>query len=660
MASRSMSRVSQGTNNSSVRTKSRKESRSQSRPQGGKNKIQMSTQVLLMRRGLEGYYHYMEKAGYKFVETGVYCSDQHAEQMLAHVEEVNNVKFEPAVRAELWKCFRYEWFQSYGHDREFVHRGNVPALFLPKLGYREVESGLGYHQLDGDRQRQIVRTKRRYNAHGRGVMVETRQFEVYKREPDMFYVYKDLKKCVKEWSEKNPRTMVREDPREEVLKIRIRAVMESTCAHMMMRQAGVKRQTTLMVALWLLRFFLILMSALMFYLAYVIYADIPRQLVFYYMFGSHQFRAGTSYFIAFWFAHVVINRRHADLRLVRLRKMLVSLERLNESIDDFRLESEDYRIADMEARAKEIAFAAMEAQRAEKQAAALSKPKKRKKKEKTPAEKAEQDMLLAWGGADDMKKGKICLDLAGIDKMIQLSKMRLPDLPDNFRRPGGNRMLIDRHNPTSMNEDEDDYLCVRSTAGNKAELLGITDPPIELIGPRPESRHGSRRTGSYDSRSASRASRSLSRDLPPSRMGSRKETRHDSRKESRKDSRSVRYAEEPEVADESKPLVVRAPSRDERGFPLQSALKQPQRSRSHNEQPKRSGSLPLPQPQQFGRSQSRPEHHAVAVRAQSRPEVSNAAPVARSGRSGSLPEHAQLGRDRSPPALPGELADDVP
>jgi len=43
------------------------------------------------------------------------------------------------------------------------------------------------------------------------------QFERYEREMDIVYEIKDIMTCVLEWEHLDPKTLLRRDPREEVL-----------------------------------------------------------------------------------------------------------------------------------------------------------------------------------------------------------------------------------------------------------------------------------------------------------------------------------------------------------------------------------------------------------------------------------------------------------
>jgi len=77
-----------------------------------------------------------------------------------------------------------------------------------------------YNLVDSERQRQIVRKYVLDEREGRRLV----QLELYERHIDIVYNLIDLQRCIKEWQNRDPRKMIREDPREEVLLMRIRTV----------------------------------------------------------------------------------------------------------------------------------------------------------------------------------------------------------------------------------------------------------------------------------------------------------------------------------------------------------------------------------------------------------------------------------------------------
>jgi hypothetical protein len=203
-----------------------------------------------MRRGCEGYFHYFDKAGYKFIDADRHEEDSEVEEIIARVENHNRIEFKKEVRTQVWKALRYKWFQG-PHEIPFCMRETIPKIYLPKRHFLEVDAMIPFPQLEPDRQRQVQRVLKKTFVGGRKT-VETKQFEVYKREFDMWYEFKDLRRCVDEWQQRNPRTMLREDPREEVLKTRARKIMEQASEELVMRQrtraAGMRLAVVFVIA----------------------------------------------------------------------------------------------------------------------------------------------------------------------------------------------------------------------------------------------------------------------------------------------------------------------------------------------------------------------------------------------------------------------------
>lgn len=409
-----------------------------------------------MRRNAQLYFHYFEKAGYRFMNSG-FISEEKIEEILVAVEEKNRIRFPRDIRVQIWKALRHQWFQGPGHDVPYVMREHMPKLCLPKRHFVQVDANLIYNSLEPDRQRQVRRVIKR-KLEGGAISLETLQFEVYKREFDMWYEYKDLRRCVDEWQQKNPRTMLKEDPREELLKNCARKIMESAGAQLIMRRRAKKSLVRLEWVLFILQMLCLIMSILMFFIAFSRYTASPGGLKWNYTWACVQFRAGVAYFVAFFFVNTVLNRRHGDPKIKLLLSILTSLDRVLEEISDFRVESEALRLVDQVARRKEMEFAQAEAQKAAKKEEAVAQSelferKQRKQRASKEAETEDAD-LKRWLGDDAKNMGKGKLDVKAITNSINESFKSLPELPPNFRRPGGapggNRMLIDRNHITTQ------------------------------------------------------------------------------------------------------------------------------------------------------------------------------------------------------------------
>eukprot|EP00401_Gymnodinium_catenatum_P073146 CAMPEP_0117618894 /NCGR_PEP_ID=MMETSP0784-20121206/86341_1 /TAXON_ID=39447 /ORGANISM="" /LENGTH=589 /DNA_ID=CAMNT_0005422777 /DNA_START=12 /DNA_END=1778 /DNA_ORIENTATION=+ len=575
---------------------SRLPSRASSGKKGG---VKMSTHIVLARFGLEACFPAFEKAGLAWMEPSSKLSDEEAEEWVNRASNVlvasGQESLQLEVRAQLWKALRLAWSHGPGHTVPFVDRHEVARLFLPKLDYKTVDAMIPLKDIEADRHRQIVRkTAKSHATGGRGPTLETQQFEVYRRLPDMWYQYKDLHRCVDEWCRKNPRTMLKEDPREEDLKKRIRDMAEAgTTAQLIERREGVANQRIVSTFILMLRAVCGALACLMFYVGYSRYKDSPRPLMMSFVFGSRQWQSGVMYLVAFWFAHVVYQRRHADSKILRLRRMLVSLERHMEQISNFRVESEAHRLEDQKTQHAEVAFAEADARR-RKNGGPKGKVVERRvpKSQKAPKPARETDAALAMWVPEAAKKVPK-LNPALLWKELEDSYSRFPDADAGFRRKYGDRMQdrIDAARPALLMDDFDEDLCVVANVKSKQVLLGLEAPQtthaivdqtavsrnaggdrkssLQSIKSR-GSRHASRDSGGASQASQNALSRSPSRVrmLVAEQGVEDAAPRQPSRDVGRRDSKKVRVVVEEDTRAE--PLRSRTASTDT-GEPLRAA-----------------------------------------------------------------------------------------
>eukprot|EP00929_Paragymnodinium_shiwhaense_P107272 TRINITY_DN7335_c1_g1_i1.p1 TRINITY_DN7335_c1_g1~~TRINITY_DN7335_c1_g1_i1.p1 ORF type:complete len:927 (-),score=169.80 TRINITY_DN7335_c1_g1_i1:91-2871(-) len=380
MASRSMTRdssVGSGSRRGSrrrtrsrrtrSRTRSGSRSRTGSRPERqtrDPKAPKMSTQVVLAQYGLEEYFPFLDKAGYRFLDTTLRLTDGQVEHMLTHTEEQCGIQFMSDVRMKLWKALRHQWFKGPGHEYQYVAKADVPKLFLPKIDYKQVDSMIPFHELEADRQRQVLRQTRRTQLPSRdGPALETKQFEVYRRESDVYYEYKDIQRSIVEWTKKNPRSMLKEDQREEVLKIRVQQIVESASADLHLRLVATKWHRVVVAMLYVQKGLFFFLFMFMLYLGWDTNRNLPAELVFPFFIASPHTRCSISFLIAFCFTHVVVSRDHADPKVSKFRRMLIALQRLKEMISDFRVDTEKLRMHRTEAKSAEMAFEAEERER---------------------------------------------------------------------------------------------------------------------------------------------------------------------------------------------------------------------------------------------------------------------------------------------------------
>lgn len=402
-------------------------------------KEKMSTQVLLMKAGLEEYYQYFEKAGYKFFEGGAHPSDLETDNILDVTERVRGEPFDFEVRVELWKAIRYQWWRGPGHVHTFIERTQVPRLFLPKLDYKMVDSMIKMSDIDPDRQRQMLRkTKPSGTMAFRGPAVITLQFEVFKRQKDIHYQLKDIERCVDEWQQRNPRIMTREDPREEVLKLRIKK-LEDTAQAIVQERRRVQRQSLMVVRLLQgIRVIAGALAALMFTIAFWRFRNSPSEIAMDFIVGSKQFVAGVNFIITFAWMYSIESRRHPDITQNKMQRLLIKCQQLKDTISDFRVITEEMR-APLEALAPDASVFNYDGKAKEPEKEA-KKPKERSVKtrdlgageqsrKRSRGAKKKDPTLALWCGSDAHKKLKDPVDLLeGVAKTLAESEKRLPEV----------------------------------------------------------------------------------------------------------------------------------------------------------------------------------------------------------------------------------------
>jgi len=392
----------------------------------------LSMRVLLEGVGLGEQFQFFSQAGFSMMDESLHLSDHDVDDMITMVEKKSQHAFPKNIKSALWKAIRMQWSKGPGHDMPFVLASEIPGLFLPKRDGRQMDSDAPLKLLDPDRQRQILRKVIPNRAEGG---VHTLQFEIYRRQKDIFYELKDLQRSVQDWMKSNPRLMIREDPREEAMRLRVRIMMDAASGFLVNRKAQRASRRRMNIFFLLCRLVFLFLALLMYIVGWNRYADTPAQaLRVKFWLGSGQFRAGTAFFLTFWVAFLVADRTREDHMSKRFRTIIIQAERLLEEISSFRVESDSLRMEEHEAVRQMVSaqITADQSRARKQQAHADGKPKRRKKK------KAIDKDLAGWAGnmaADNMAELRL-----RIEKGIEDSFKRLPPLPDDFRRNGGDRM----------------------------------------------------------------------------------------------------------------------------------------------------------------------------------------------------------------------------
>jgi len=382
-------------------------------------------EVVLARHNLDQYTEVFEQAGFKLYDIAKHMSDMEVEAMLAKVERSRRSAIPVHDRIALWKALRHAWHLGPGHHVPFINRAEVPRIFLPKLDFRMMDSETKWADIDPDRARQILR-KRVEKAGPKGIAVQTIQFEVYQRQLDMVYELRDLRTCLNEWQKQNPRRLYKEDSREEVLKARVKHLSDFVGIVLQERRSVMSKSLQLAVVLVVMRVIAVFMIMLMLFTAYYRYRNSPNPLMLSFIIASGQFRSALAFLLVFWFSYAIALRRKDDPLVLRLRAVLISCERLQEQIADFRERTNDLRIAETNNKSSKTTQ--------------VQHRKLHRRKEK----RKEQDdsSVAALQLSSDIANADGVINVKFLMKSLEDSYKKLPPLPEGFERPsaGGDRM----------------------------------------------------------------------------------------------------------------------------------------------------------------------------------------------------------------------------
>lgn len=414
--------------------------------------MKIPVKAMLAKEDLAVYYRFFEAVGITDFDETQRLGDLQVEQILDKVERENGIEFSDEIHVRLWRVFRYAWHRSPKLSRPFRERTEVPEIDLPEPEWKHQDAKVKYAEIEADRQRQIVRkTVRVTNDKTGKVDVSVKQFEVFEREPDVVYMFQDVKRCVEEWERLNPRTMAKEDSREEVMKSKIRAVIERCTSIVAERKQKKLKISRLAQVMQIAQVLFFLAAALMVYLSWFVHQRSPSQLAFAFVTSSTQFLSGMMFFVTSIFAYAGASRRKIDLLTNMLKKVAISCERLTEQLSDFRVTTNAARMTAAEAKSVTVAPPSSGASRkgtknSEGSARRRgSRERTKSKEEKKAAPKMSDDKALGiWVSEIPKRKREIKEQMALIHKGIGASYRKLPEVevdPKNFKRTGGDRMV---------------------------------------------------------------------------------------------------------------------------------------------------------------------------------------------------------------------------
>jgi len=382
-------------------------------------------------------------------DSGFKPTDIQADQLLNDVERQCDTRFTPDVHVQLWKALRHAWFRGPGHVVSFIDQDDIPPIALPTRDYKPKDTQLELAFLDPERQRQVMRTRKRMPAaHGHGPTVEILQFDVYQRQKDSWYEFKDLQQSFFDWQQYNPQEMLREDPREEVFRIRARKTINMCTEAMKERHQAHAAQLMAIRVLTGMQVIAVLLTALMFLAAYTQYKNSPSQVFLSFFLASKQFVAGIAFIVAFAFSWAISQRRRKDPTILRLDRMMASSQRVMGQITEFRTQTDHLRL---EPTTVPLLSQTMKpTQQATTRKAPAPDLKRRKRK------KTKDPTMMLW--APELAKSKDAMTTIRETLSDAYRPGVLDPLPDNFVRNGGERMAKFRgrmgNQLAGLNEDQ--------------------------------------------------------------------------------------------------------------------------------------------------------------------------------------------------------------
>ncbi|KAF4687727.1 hypothetical protein FOZ60_003556 [Perkinsus olseni] len=305
---------------------------------------QVSMRAVLSGIGLEKYFPYFRESGFDLIEANQRQTSREVEDIINTVSKQQRVHIPHEHRAKIWKALRYRWFKSPYHVKNHIHKNEIPKLHLPKKDARPRDAYVDLAKLDSDRQRMVYRqTVSDGNNQARVV-----QFEIYRRQPEIFYKVNGLQRSVETWKRHDPRRMISGDPREEVILLWIKEAKRELAARMGSIRLQIARQRRIAMILRVLRFANLCLSIVSLLTSFIEARKVDGRLFFKTLVSSKNLTAATAYWIAFWLIFAIGRSGGPDSNdhgLKKHQRVYGLARRLDGEITSFRFDTEGKRNA---------------------------------------------------------------------------------------------------------------------------------------------------------------------------------------------------------------------------------------------------------------------------------------------------------------------------
>ncbi|KAF4655794.1 hypothetical protein FOL46_008119, partial [Perkinsus olseni] len=279
---------------------------------------QVSMRAVLSGIGLEKYFPHFRESGEK----------------LSGASEVS---------VKEWSVARLTGFDLIEANQRQTSR-EIPKLHLPKKDARPRDAYVDLAKLDSDRQRMVYRqTVADGNNQARVV-----QFEIYRRQPEIFYKVNGLQRSVETWKRHDPRRMISGDPREEVILLWIKEAKRELAARMGSIRLQIARQRRIAMILRVLRFANLCLSIVSLLTSFIEARKVDGRLFFKTLVSSKNLTAATAYWIAFWLIFAIGRSGGPDNNdhgLKKHQRVYGLARRLDGEITSFRFDTEGKRNA---------------------------------------------------------------------------------------------------------------------------------------------------------------------------------------------------------------------------------------------------------------------------------------------------------------------------
>ncbi|CAD7967587.1 unnamed protein product [Amoebophrya sp. A120] len=298
--------------------------------------------LLLVQEKMGHFTEYFVRAGYDVVDMYKKYTDVEIDFILNTVEKLNEITFEPDDRVTLYKLFRYRYFLAPGISKPLRKLDAIPRIALNKHSARAPDDAdIDMKFLESDRKRQVKRVPMFDEQAGMRMV----QLERYDRELDLVYEIKDIQVCALEFEHYDPKSLLKRDPREEVLLRRMHRADRNVLRRLDFVATRDDRRKKVLENLRygrIIYFYMFLMILFMSLIANINTLGIAG--AFTAMIETTSFVSALAMYLGFLFIYRIAFYFKEGLDTYKLRKMLFVVKRFRSRLLKFRDKTEKERL----------------------------------------------------------------------------------------------------------------------------------------------------------------------------------------------------------------------------------------------------------------------------------------------------------------------------